>query len=172
MLALNRIQMDDVHYVVDSYIVRNGFHHSSNETKKELIETGMKKYLIEKMAELKGLEQIIDTEDVTLHDLAESIEEIIPEEQKDAMSQLTHYLLGITGFMQGYYITWYVEDNKDLIEYPSIEYREDGKIDKLVTHRETSYTKTFDKALETLEEVVEKKNQRDKQYRKSLKQIS
>lgn len=175
MLTLNQIQMNDVHYSVDSYIVNNGFNRSSNETKKELIESGMKKYMIEKIGELSGRKYTtnINQDEVLLHDLAQTLEEMIPEERHDdTISQLTHYLLGITGFMQGYYITWYVEDDPALIDYPSIEYKEDGKLDKLVTHRKTSYVKTFDTALEVLDEVIERKNQRDRQFVKSMQQIS
>lgn len=166
--------MNDVDYRVGQYIVDNGFYKADILGKTNLIKDGMKKYMIDKVAELSNRTIPEEKQDsLSLHDLAEVLGEIIPEEEhENTMCHLTHYLLGITGFLQGRYITWFVEDAQTLIEEPIIVYEEDGKVDKLITHKQTPYVKTFDLALANFDTTMQKKYQTEKVYKKYLKTIS
>lgn len=163
--------MSDMPYKVDTYIVENGYCYADNASKKHLVETGMKKYMADKIWEIDSSKNISYNvlQEASLHDLAEILGEIIPVEKHDeTMSYLTHYVLGVASFMQGYYITWFVEDDPAFISCPLVEDNQDGKWDKLVTHRNTSHVKTFDLALEHLEQVIALKDVRDKELMKTM----
>ena len=169
------LMMKDIQYKVDSYIVDNGFFEEDSSGKKKLVETGIKKYMIDKICETnKGRNTLCNAQqEMSLHELAEILGEIIPEEMHDeTMAYLTHYVLGIAGFMQEYSITWMIEDNPALISSPLSENNQEGKWHRIVTHRNTPYVKIFDLALESLSQVIEKKDKRDKELIKSMKQVS
>ena len=165
----------DIQYKVDSYLVNNGYCSSKKTNKKELVELGMKKYMLDKICELSGHQDVhlTKTTPVTLHELAEFLGEIIPEDTRDeSMSFLTHYVLGIAGFMQESYITWIISDDYSLIDSPRMEQDHNGKYSKLLTHRNTSYLKTFDLAMENLDQVMTKKEKRDIELVKTMNHVS
>lgn len=169
------LMMKDIQYKVDTYIVENGFFKADNTSKKELIEAGMKKYIIDKIWETSEGRKMLygKQEETSLHELTEILAEIIPEEMHDeTLAYLTHYVLGIAGFMQGCYITWMEEEDPSLISSPIAENNQEGIWDKLVTHRNTPYVKTFGLALENLSQVIEKKDKKDKEFIKSMQQAS
>lgn len=169
------LMMKDVQYKIDSYIVENGFFEADNTGKKELVETGIKKYMIEKIGESNKGRNILCSKkkETTLHELAETLAEIIPKEMHgETLAYLTYYVLGIAGFMQEHYIKWSVEEDQSLITYPLVENDQDGVWDKLVTNRNTPYVKTFDLALESLNQVMAKKDKKDKEFIKLMKKVS
>lgn len=169
------LMMKDIQYKVDTYIVENGFFEADNSGKKELIEAGMKKYMINKICDTNKGRKILygKKQEASLHDLTEILAEIIPEEtHAETLAYLTHYVLGVAGFMQGYYITWVVETDPTFINHPLAEKSQNGLWDKLITHRNTSYVKTFDLALENLSQVIEQKDKRDKEFIKLMRKAS
>lgn len=169
------LEMKDVQYKVDTYIVENGYYHADNTRKKHLVETGMKKYMIEKISEIDCQRKIPHSRvgEVSLHELAEILGEIIPEKMhNETMAYLTHYVLGVAGFMQGKFVQWDIEDDIAFVSCPLIETNQDGKWGRLVTHEKTPHLKTFDLALERLDQVMELKDKKDKELMKTLHQAS
>lgn len=167
--------MSDMQYEVDSYIVKNGYCRADNTRKMRLVETGMKKYMIEKIGEIDSRIAIPENmeEEVSLHDLAEMLGSVLPTENRNkTMSNLTRYVIGVAGFMQGGFIKWDINDDPAFVTCPLVELNQDGKWDRLVTHEETPYLQAFDLALENLDQVMKLKNKRDKEFVKSMRQVS
>lgn len=167
--------MSDVQYEIDSYIVENGYCQADNNKKMSLVETGMKKYMIGKIEEIDSrisIPERVEAE-VSLHDLAEILGSVLPTENRNkTMANLTRYVIGVAGFMQGDFVKWDINEDPAFVTCPSVELNEDGKWDRIVTHEETPYLQTFDLALENLEQVMNIKTKRDKELIKAIGRAS
>lgn len=167
--------MNDMQYRVDSYIVENGYRRADNNSKKRLVETGMKKYMLEKISEIDSKKAISTSnlDDVSLQELALVLGEVIPEEMHDVtLPYLTHYVIGVIGFIQGDFVKWDVSEDFSFVDTPLIENDQDGKWRRLVTHKMTSHLKTFNLALDKLDQAVALKNTRDSEFVKSIVKLS
>ena len=162
---------NDVQYEVDSFIVNNGYCHADNEGKLRLVETGMKKYIIDKIEEVDSKEFISDemADEVSLHELAEILGNKLPKENRnEVMANLTRYIIGIAGFMQGVFVKWVVQEDPAFVTNPAAEINQNGRWDRLVTHKQTPYIQVFDLALENLQQVMNVKTKRDKELIKAI----
>ena len=158
--------LTDIYYIMDSYIIQNGFNRINLEGKKQLLENSLKKYISNKIATIDKTKIIRgeDLEKVSVNDLVDILGELIPEEEHaDTLSHLTHYVLGVAGTMQGYSITWWSEEEPSFIECPLIEFTEKGEWDTLKTHRNTSYVKTFSLAYDVFKNTFMSKTKDNKQ---------
>ena len=161
--------MRDIYYQIGIKLIEKNYSKKNNHEKKELIEAELKSYIATQIS-LRNPEINFQEEqlaEVTLHDLAEQLEKLIPpKDHFDTMRYLTHYVLESITVLQGYTALWEVSEDESLIDKPIVQYGENRMVDRLITHQQTSYVKSFDTALETLDEVVEKKEQRDRQFYK------
>ena len=167
--------MNDVQYEVDSFIVRNGYCNTDNESKLKLVETGMKKYMIDKIEEIDSTVSISDelANETSLHELAEILGNKLPKENRnELMSNLTRYIIGIAGFMQGVFVKWVIHEDPVFVTNPAAEINQNGRWDKLITHKQTPYLETFDLALENLQQVMKLKIKRDKELVKAIGRAS
>lgn len=167
--------MNDIQYRVDSYIVENGYRRADNNSKKRLVETGMKKYMLEKIGEIDS-RKVIPTsnlDDVSLQELALVLGEVIPEDMHDVtLPYLTHYVIGVIGFIQGDFVKWDVSEDVSFVDAPLVENSQDGKWGRLVTHKMTPHLKIFDLALDKFDQAIALKNVRDKEFVKSIGKLS
>ena len=167
--------MNDMQYRVDSYIVENGYRRADNNSKKRLVETGMKKYMLEKISEIDSKKAISTSnlDDVSLQEFSLVLGEVIPEEMHDVtLPYLTHYVIGVIGFIQGDFVKWDVSEDFSFVDTPLIENGQDGKWRRLVTHKMTSHLKTFNLALDKLDQAIALKNTRDSEFVKSIVKLS
>ena len=141
MIALN-----DIYFKVDSSIVSRDFWKVSMDEKKQLIDDELKKYIISKIVELDTVKMLSDDAENTLsvNDLLNTLANKIPKEQHfETLRHFTHYILQVAGSLQSWYITWFCEDNPELIETPLTRFNDDGLWDDLKTHVDTDYVKAF-----------------------------
>ena len=167
--------MGDLQYEIDSYIVKNGYCTADNANKMRLVETGMKKFMIDKIGEIDAKNSIPHSalEEISLHELAEILGERFPAEKRnETMSHLTRYVIGVAGFMQGCFIKWDINDDLEYLSCPLAVHKQDGKWERLVTHKQTPYIQIFDLALENLEQVMSLKEKKDRELVKSMRQAS
>lgn len=136
----------DIYYKVGKDLFEHDFDHKDTEGKKKLINGCLKTYLAGKIAEespIKAIE-LSNNPDVSVCDLAVMLGELIPEEEHfDTMRHLTHFMLNISGEMQGWSITWWEDQDPQYIDNQLLTFNEEGKIDSLTTHKQTSYVQTF-----------------------------
>ena len=166
---------NDVQYEVDSFIVSNGYCHADNESKLKLVEIGMKKYIIDKIEKIDSKVSISEemADEVSLHDLAEILGNKLPKENRnEVMANLTRYIIGIAGFMQGVFVKWIVHEDFSFATNPSVEINQNGRWDRLITHEQTPYLETFDLAFENLQHVMQLKIKRDKELVKAIGKAS
>lgn len=138
-----------------------------------MVEKGLKWYINQQNALQEPSKHIQEEnlEDVSLQELAEVLGGLIPEERHfDTIRHLTHYVLGIATTIQDYAVVWEVRDDEGLIDNPLSTYDENGKLNKFITHKKTSYVTAFDFALQSLDDVFEKKEERYKSFVKSMKE--
>lgn len=167
--------MNDIQYEVDSFIVKNGYCHTDNESKLKLVETGMKKYMIDKIEKIDSKVSISDemADEVSLHELAEILGNKLPKENRnELMANLTRYIIGVAGFMQGVFVKWVIHEDPAFVTNPEAEINQNGRWDKLITHKQTPYLETFDLALEGLQQVMKLKTKRDKELIKAIGRAS
>lgn len=167
--------MNDIQYEVDSFIVKNGYCHTDNESKLKLVETGMKKYMIDKIEKIDSKVSISDemADEVSLHELAEILGNKLPKENRnELMANLTRYIIGVAGFMQGVFVKWVIHEDPAFVTNPATEINQNGRWDKLITHKQTPYLETFDLALEGLQQVMKLKTKRDKELIKAIGRAS
>lgn len=160
------INMSDIYYTIDSYMVENGFNKTNIEGKKALLESGLKKYMSNKITSIDPSKSIKDDDldNISVNDLAITLGELIPEEEHtDTLRHLTHYVLGVAGAVQGYSIVWFTEDEPTYIASPLVEFTEQGKWDSLKTHRDTSYVTAFEFAYDVFKNTLMSKTKDNKQ---------
>lgn len=136
----------DIYFKVGKDLFEHGFDQKDTVEKKRLVNGCLKTYLAGKVAEespIKAIE-LSNNPKVSVSDLVIMLGELIPEEEHfDTMRHLTHFMLNIAGEMQGWSITWWEEKDPEYIDNQLLTFNEDGKIDSLTTHKQTSYVHTF-----------------------------
>ena len=139
------VSINDIYFKIDSSIVPQGFWEANTEAKKKLIDNELKKYIIDKIQELRGTTGIISEADkeYNVAELLEILAGLIPKEQHfDTLRHFTHYILQVAGTLQNWAISWWKEDEES-IQYPFVEFDENNFWQDLKTHKDTDYVKTF-----------------------------
>ena len=151
----------DIYNSIDVNLLENDYYNQDIIGKKELIERFLKEYIISKILELNKSKTIIIDENASINDLVRLLSEIIPEEKHfDTIRHLTHYILNVAGNLQNFSIIWWVEEEKELIENPIADFSIEEKWEKITTHEQTSYLKTFEFVYDTFRNKFMQKNYR------------
>lgn len=162
----------DIYFKVGKDLYQHAFDIEPIGRKKELVDDCLKKYLIYKVVEENAAvaSKIGKAESISVEDLVEMLGDLIPrEEHFDTMRHLTHFMLNIAGEIQGWSITWWDEQDIAFLDNPSINFNEEGKIDALTTHKDSSYVQTFRFVYEVFKDTFMKENHQNKQF--TLKDI-
>lgn len=169
--------LTDIYYMVGKSLFESNFDQKSVSEKKRLVNGCLKNYLARKIAE-ESIEKAIELSEnptVSVDDLVFMLGELIPEEKHfDTMRHLTHFMLNIAGEIQGWSITWYEDEDPQYIDSQNLVFNEEGKIESLTTHKQTSYVRTF-QFIHTIfdsEFMVDKKNNKQLTLKDIRKQES
>ncbi len=141
-LTNNDVTFSDIIFKMNRYVMKNNCFELSIENQKELVETFLRKYTIEKLQELNSNKMISDeaAKELNLIDLFEELANMIPKEKHfDTLRFYTHCILEISGFLQGWSITWESDEDQKELE---VLFNEEGKWDKLNTTLNEDYVKT------------------------------
>lgn len=140
------VMIDDIYFRIDRSIVAQRFWNISIEEQKKLIDSELKKYIISKIQEL-GCKKELTSERVANYNVFELLNILaknIPQEKHfNTLSHFTHYILQVAGSLQGYSVTWWEENEEELIQSPFIKFNEKGLWSDLKTHKNTDYVQTF-----------------------------
>lgn len=143
-LTNDKISFNDIIFKMNQYVMQqSNCFDSDTEKQKELVESCLKKYTIEKLQELNSNKMISDevAKELSMIDLFEELAGMIPKEKHfDTLRFYTHYILEIAGSLQGWSITWWNNDDQEDLE---VLFNMDGKWDKLNTPLNEDYVKTF-----------------------------
>lgn len=119
-LINGEINFKDIIYKMNQYIIQqDNCFDPSIENQKELVETCLKKYTIEKLQELNSNKMISDeaAKELSMIDLFEELADVVPKENHfDTLRFYTHYILEIAGSLQGWSITWWNNDDQEDLE--------------------------------------------------------
>lgn len=139
------ITMNDIYYKINSKLDINNFNKMDMESKKEIIDKELKQYIIEKTSKLSNTNYLENQQkEMDTLQAFKILANNIPKEQHfNTIRHFIHYILNIASFMQGWEITWYIEERESLIEYPEVVFNEQGLLDQLITHEKTDYIKSF-----------------------------
>lgn len=135
---------NDIFRSIDSYIVNNGFYNKDVTGKKQLIDEGLKRYLSSKISEIDSTKLLPEEKhsEVSVEELIDLLGEMLPTELHfDTLRFITHYILNISNFIQGWEIVWFGDDEIP-VDSPVATFNEVGKWDKITTNEETPYTQT------------------------------
>lgn len=143
-LTNDKISFNDIIFKMNQYVMQqSNCFEPDIEKQKELVESCLKKYTIEKLQELNSNKMISDEDakELSMIDLFEELAGMIPKEKHfDTLRFYTHYILEIAGSLQGWSITWWSNDDQEDLE---VLFNMDGKWDKLNTPLNEDYVKTF-----------------------------
>ncbi len=143
-LTNDKISFNDIIFKMNQYVMQqSNCFEPDIEKQKELVESCLKKYTIEKLQELNSNKMISDEDakELSMIDLFEELAGMIPKEKHfDTLRFYTHYILEIAGSLQGWSITWWNNDDQEDLE---VLFNMDGKWDKLNTPLNEDYVKTF-----------------------------
>ena len=115
------------------------------DNKKIILDNELKKYLSQKISEVYYYAiDYQDLEFLSAEELAQMlINEIPKEKHKEIFSNIIHAILNFSGYLQGYGVVWFEEDDEQLIDEPELVFDEDGKFTELKTHKNTNYEMLF-----------------------------
>ena len=105
-------------------------------------------------------EEVIEDE-YSVVELLEILAELIPKEKHyDTLDHFTHYVLQIAGTLQSWGITWFAQDEEELIHNPLTVFNENCLWTELKTHEDTDHVKIFAHVYDifTNEFMIEKKS--------------
>ena len=103
----------------------------------------MNQYIIEKIQLLYSNKMICEgvCEELNFLDLFDELVSMIPKEKYfDTIRFYTHYILEISGSLQGWSIPWMSDSDQTELE---VSFNKEGKCDKLNTPLNEDYVKTF-----------------------------
>ena len=166
------IELKDIYSKVGIKLAMQDFDLATPEEKKQLVDTNIKTYLIEKISEINETATFEDPENaISVEELVTKLGELIPTNSHfDTLRHLTHFILNIAGEMQMHSIVWYSETEADFIDNPLVEFGINGKWESLITHEKHSYVETFHQVYGVFREVFMTKNN-PKQPTMRIKQI-
>lgn len=137
---------NDIYFKVDSRIVEQGFWQVSTEEKKSLIDKELKLYALEKLRAVNCNHYLLNNQNTNLNinDIVVILaSDISKEEHINTLRHFVHYILLVAGSLQDRSITWWIEEDEELIKTPYIDFNANGFWENLITHKETDYVQTF-----------------------------
>lgn len=143
MENVNNMCFNDIMYKMNQYIMENNPYDFDIESQKKLVDTCLKKYTIEKI-QLLGFNKMISDdlcEELNFLDLFDELVSMIPKGKYfDTIRFYTHYILEISGSLQGWSIPWMSDSDQTELE---AFFNKEGKWDKLNTPLNEDYVRTF-----------------------------
>ena len=161
-------QLTDIYYKAGKDLAEHGFDAADTQRKKKLVDASLKNYITTKIIE-EDFEKVFllyNDPETSVEDLVEMLGDIIPREQHfDTMRHLTHFILQIAGEMQYWSVVWYQDEDVSFVDNSLAEFNENGKLESLTTHKETSYVDTFKFVHGLFNEVFMEKQVKGQQVR-------
>ena len=118
MDKLLQIDLSDVKTVMDLYLNRIHYPHLDKNTNKQVVEIGLKQYIINKINEADSLLVVDDT--IELNKLVQDISFLSGINNDRNISYLINYLLLLMSNEQQYPIKWTKVENDDYVEQANI----------------------------------------------------
>ncbi len=118
MDKLLQIDLSDVKTVMDLYLNRIHYPHLDKNTNKQVVEIGLKNYIINKINEANSLLRVNDT--IELYQLVEDLSILSGINNDRNISYLIEYLLFIMSNEQQYPIKWTKVENDNYVAQPNI----------------------------------------------------
>lgn len=136
------IKCDDLIPSIGKYLLEHDYWYLNFEDKKQRIDEGLRIYIFNKIRE-EDSARLSDIKEMDVLSLLHILDEMVPEENKmQVISQFSHYIQGIIGELQQYFILWHIGDDPDLISNPIIVV-EEGFCKEIITHKKTDYYQVF-----------------------------
>lgn len=161
-------QLTDIYYKAGKDLADHSFYAADTQRKKKLVDASLKNYVTTKIIE-EDFEKaflLYNDPETSVEELVELLGEIIPREQHfDTMRHLTHFILNIAGEMQGWSVVWYQDEDVSFVDNSLAKFNENGKLESLTTHKETSYVDTFKFVHGLFNEVFMEKQVKGQQLR-------
>jgi hypothetical protein len=137
------INTKDIYFKIDSKIVNRGFWEKNIHEKKKLIDEELKQYIVLKLQEV-GINNYLENNVLSVFELLNILNTKIDTKDKSSVfSNFVHYILNVSGSLQGFSIIWYEERDNNLKINPLIEINNEGFWDSLKTNKDTDYYQTF-----------------------------
>lgn len=138
-------KMTDIYHKVSSNIASQylgNFGSLETNEKKKIIDIELKKYLCNKINELKDTNICSENiNEFSLHDLIIILSRLIPKEEHDeTLAHLTHYILSVAGTLQYETIIWMISEDTEYVAH----FDKDNKWDRIVTSKHPDYVECFD----------------------------
>lgn len=147
--------MMDIYYSIDMRIVSLGYWDLDDEGKKMIVDFALKEYLANHVSKNGSKEPFEVLMTKSIEELISILDCQIPDSQKfDTLRHIIHYILNISGTMQGFSIIWEVSQEEKHIKNPEALFNNEGKWDTFVSHKETSYLDAFKVAYQTYEQSI------------------
>lgn len=175
------VLFNDIYSRINSGLVSHKYWEQDVNGKKMILDLELKNYIISKIQEMNLYNMLsnVSYEKLSVSNLISILAANIPREQHDCtLNHFIHYILQVAGSLQNWAITWWCEENEDLIENPIIDFNEVGVWDKITTHIDTDYVKAFNFVYEVFinrfltskdyKRILIKGNNADKKAIKSL----
>lgn len=141
--------MMDIYGFMNKYLMENNYYDLNISLKKELIESGLKKYTIDKINEQSGRIVFDVNTDVSFEELFNMLGNLISKENHFyTIRHYTHLILNIAGNLQNYSITWISDVNNPVTE-PIIKFNEFGLWNELETDPNPDQVQTFNFVYDT-----------------------
>ena len=118
MDKLLQIDLSDVKTVMDLYLNRIHYPHLDKNTNKQVVEIGLKQYIINKINEADSL--LVVDETIELNKLVQDISFLSGINNDRNISYLINYLLLLMSNEQQYPIKWTKVENDDYVEQANI----------------------------------------------------
>ncbi|MEG1597054.1 MAG: hypothetical protein RR359_02115 [Bacilli bacterium] len=135
------VNTNDIYMGIDTKIIADGFWQCDIDGKKALINKELINFTLLKIRELELNRHISNEQsEVTLATLFNIINEELTtqEEKNEFFRHYTHYLINVAGNLQGMSITWWQENEDELIHQPLVEFNDSRMWDSVKTHAQTS----------------------------------
>lgn len=126
----------DANHIININLLGKGYFKLNENEKKNLVSEEIKNYLVFKINELDS--GLLSNDELNISDLISIISNLVDVNDYKTIAQLTHFIIGLMETLQGYSITWYI--NEDL-EQPELTIENDI-IKDLTTN--TNYINSFD----------------------------
>ena len=131
--------LTDIYLFINLSLIEKKYYSLSRNEQVVLVNEELKKYVIYK---IKLLSKGIVDESLELSELVKILANYVDVRDYKTIDQLTHFLLGIMGTIQGKSITWYCKEEEEYINNPKVEI-ENCRVTNITTHFKNDSVYTF-----------------------------
>ena len=119
MNEITLISLKDIYSKMDLYLNTTNYKYLNTNEKRNIVETGLKKYVISKIREAN--DSLIVDESIELYRLVEILSFLLNVNNNEEISNLTNYLLIVMSNEQQFCIKWEEEENDKYTNQPIID---------------------------------------------------